>query len=109
MPILFSQWKFDQLDRKHDDELDSRDLKEFRYALMPLEHCADDFFQMCDEDHNNRVSYEEWVDCLMVSTGCKNCRWCDCKGLCLMSLEHCADHFFQMYDEDHNSRVSYEK
>ncbi|XP_072038229.1 SPARC-like [Amphiura filiformis] len=61
-----SRWKFDQLDRKHDDSLDARDLKEFRFALMPLEHCASKFFAMCDIDKNSKISYEEWTDCLMI-------------------------------------------
>ena len=64
--FFFSQWKFDQLDRNSDNQLDGRDLKEFRYALMPLEHCASKFFSMCDIDKSSRISFDEWTDCLMV-------------------------------------------
>ncbi|XP_022105731.1 SPARC-like [Acanthaster planci] len=60
-----AKWKFDELDRKHDGLLDRRDLREFRYALMPLEHCADDFFQECYAGART-IDLERWNECLKV-------------------------------------------
>nr|XP_002735796.1 PREDICTED: SPARC-like isoform X1 [Saccoglossus kowalevskii] len=63
-----AKWKFDLLDRKGDGKLDRRDLRDFRYALMPLEHCADEFFKSCDVDNNVKLTLDEWYDCLKVSS-----------------------------------------
>ncbi|XP_070545250.1 SPARC-like [Ptychodera flava] len=63
-----AQWKFNELDRKGDGKLDRRDLKNFRYALMPLEHCASKFFNGCDADSNKKITLEEWFDCLEVES-----------------------------------------
>ncbi|XP_038060376.1 SPARC-like [Patiria miniata] len=60
-----AKWKFDELDRKHDGLLDRRDLREFRYALMPLEHCADDFFQECYAGART-IDLARWNECLKV-------------------------------------------
>ncbi|XP_033100086.1 SPARC-like [Anneissia japonica] len=64
--IELAEWKFELLNRKDgDDKLDRRDLREFRYALMPLEHCADNFFKMCDKG-DDVITLDEWIECLGV-------------------------------------------
>ncbi|XP_071952588.1 SPARC-like [Antedon mediterranea] len=64
--IELAEWKFQQLNRnKKDNKLDRRDLREFRYALMPLEHCADNFFSMCDKG-DNVITLDEWIECLRI-------------------------------------------
>ncbi|XP_033644478.1 SPARC-like [Asterias rubens] len=60
-----AKWKFDLLDRKHDGLLDRRDLREFRYGLMPLEHCAEDFFNGCSQG-SKTINLEQWNTCLRV-------------------------------------------
>ena len=57
----------------HDDVLDKRELLRFRYALMPLEHCAGPFFTRCGAmikgDHERdakEITKEEWMKCLKV-------------------------------------------
>ncbi|XP_077999290.1 SPARC-like [Glandiceps talaboti] len=59
-----AEWKFDLLDRKGDKKLDRRDFRDFRYSLMPLEHCADDFFKGCDDNGNKKITLDEWFECL---------------------------------------------
>ncbi|KAI8482050.1 hypothetical protein Bbelb_402260 [Branchiostoma belcheri] len=61
-----AKWKYDQLDRKGDGKLGRRDLKDFRYALMPMEHCAEAFFRKCDTNKDKGVNREEWYTCLGV-------------------------------------------
>ncbi|XP_078577787.1 uncharacterized protein LOC144862837 isoform X1 [Branchiostoma floridae x Branchiostoma japonicum] len=61
-----AKWKYDQLDRKGDGKLGRRDLKDFRYALMPMEHCAEAFFRKCDTNKDKGVDMDEWNTCLGV-------------------------------------------
>ncbi|XP_072164660.1 SPARC-like [Diadema setosum] len=63
-----AMWKFDQMDENNDDQLDKRELLRFRYALMPLEHCAAPFFSRCAKGDKiaKKISAQEWVDCLKV-------------------------------------------
>ncbi|CAH1246694.1 SPARCL1 [Branchiostoma lanceolatum] len=61
-----AKWKYDQLDRRQDGKLGRRDLKSFRYALMPMEHCAEAFFRKCDTNKDKGVDMEEWNACLGV-------------------------------------------
>ncbi|MBN3319258.1 SPRC protein, partial [Atractosteus spatula] len=69
-----AKWRFDLLDVGKDGVLSQRDLLEFRYHLMPLEHCASEFFntvccfcgqRSCDADGDQSVSLQEWIHCLV--------------------------------------------
>nr|XP_015195719.1 PREDICTED: SPARC-like [Lepisosteus oculatus]XP_015195720.1 PREDICTED: SPARC-like [Lepisosteus oculatus]XP_015195721.1 PREDICTED: SPARC-like [Lepisosteus oculatus] len=60
-----AKWRFDLLDVGKDGVLSKRDLLEFRYHLMPLEHCASEFFKSCDADGDQSVSLQEWIYCLV--------------------------------------------
>uniref|UniRef100_H2YSB9 EF-hand domain-containing protein n=1 Tax=Ciona savignyi TaxID=51511 RepID=H2YSB9_CIOSA len=61
-----AQWKFTQLDRNHDGKLSNKEIKRFRFALMPLEHCAKQFYRICDTDRNKKVTNDEWTECLVT-------------------------------------------
>jgi len=60
-----SNWKFEKLDKNNNSELSARELKRFRYALMPLEHCSKDFFRKCDENSDGKVQKVEWDNCFV--------------------------------------------
>ncbi|KAL4640972.1 SPARC-like protein 1-like [Arapaima gigas] len=60
--------RFTVLDRNRDGKLSRRDLKKLRYKQMPLEHCAQRFFQSCDSNGNRKVTLQEWIDCLVLRT-----------------------------------------
>lgn len=62
---LLAAWKFAALDREGDGELSRRDIKDLRFRLMPLEHCAEQFFRSCDKNDNKMISEEEWTSCLV--------------------------------------------
>lgn len=64
--VMYATWKFNLLDEKKDGYLDKRDLLNFRYALMPLEHCANDFFKSCANKKSKKISLEGWIQCLKV-------------------------------------------
>ncbi|XP_078493859.1 SPARC isoform X2 [Ciona intestinalis] len=61
-----AQWKFQHLDRNKDGKLSNKEIKRFRFALMPLEHCAKHFFKKCDLDKNRKLSSDEWSECLVT-------------------------------------------
>lgn len=63
---LSLQWKFNQLDDDGDGKLDKKDLLNFRYSLMPLEHCASDFFKTCANKKAKKITLEGWLQCLKV-------------------------------------------
>ncbi|RXN00400.1 Probetacellulin [Acipenser ruthenus] len=60
-----AKWQFEVLDVNKDGTLSQRDLMEFRYRLMPLEHCAGEFFRSCDANGKQNVRLEEWIYCLV--------------------------------------------
>ncbi|XP_028845722.1 SPARC-like protein 1 [Denticeps clupeoides] len=60
-----AQKRFVLLDRNQDGKLSRRDLKKLQYKRMPLEHCANRFFQSCDKNRNNKVTLKEWTSCLV--------------------------------------------
>ncbi|KAK6482188.1 SPARC protein [Huso huso] len=60
-----AEWRFGVLDQNKDGKLGRRDLKKLRYKHMPLEHCAQRFFQSCDADSNKKVTLREWTGCLV--------------------------------------------
>lgn len=60
-----AKWQFEVLDINKDGTLSQRDLMEFRYRLMPLEHCAGEFFRSCDANGKQNVRLEEWIYCLV--------------------------------------------
>lgn len=64
--MMYATWKFNQLDDDGDGKLDKRDLLNFRYSLMPLEHCADDFFKICANKKTKKISLDGWITCLKV-------------------------------------------
>jgi len=61
-----SNWKFEKLDKNKNAELSPRELKSFRYALMPLEHCSKDFFRKCDGNFDGKLQKVEWDNCFVV-------------------------------------------
>lgn len=61
-----AEWKFAKLDRNSNGELTQRELRNFRYALMPLEHCAKNFFKKCDENRDNKLQKSEWDSCFVL-------------------------------------------
>ncbi|CAL8369166.1 unnamed protein product [Gadus morhua 'NCC'] len=63
--LQLAQRRFHLLDRNKDGRLSRRDLKKLRYKKMPLEHCALQFFQSCDSNHNRKVTLPEWTSCLV--------------------------------------------
>ncbi|XP_073725834.1 SPARC-like protein 1 isoform X1 [Misgurnus anguillicaudatus] len=60
-----AQTRFNLLDRNRDGKLSRRDLRKLRYKRMPLEHCAQRFFQSCDKNKNKKVTLTEWTSCLV--------------------------------------------
>ncbi|KPP70282.1 SPARC-like protein 1-like [Scleropages formosus] len=60
--------RFVALDRNGDGRLSHRDLKKLHYKQMPLEHCAQRFFNSCDSNGNRKVTLQEWIGCLVVRT-----------------------------------------
>ncbi|XP_052002053.1 SPARC-like protein 1 isoform X2 [Xyrauchen texanus] len=60
-----AQRRFALLDRNRDGKLSRRDLTKLRYKRMPLEHCAQRFFQSCDKNKNKKVTLSEWTACLV--------------------------------------------
>ncbi|CAK8679314.1 unnamed protein product [Clavelina lepadiformis] len=60
-----AMWKFESLDKNNDEGLTNKELKRFRFALMPMEHCAKDFFKKCDANKNKKVELSEWKSCLV--------------------------------------------
>ncbi|XP_071830104.1 SPARC-like [Apostichopus japonicus] len=63
---MYATWKFNQLDDDGDGKLDKKDLLNFRYSLMPLEHCASDFFKTCANKKAKKITLEGWLECLKV-------------------------------------------
>jgi len=61
-----ADWKFERLDRNNDDILSQRELKNFRYSLMPLEHCSKTFFKKCDMNKDNKIQKLEWDNCFVT-------------------------------------------
>jgi len=59
-----ADWKFNIMDKNNNGVLTKRELKRFRYALMPMEHCAAEFFKYCDQDKNGKIQASEWTSCL---------------------------------------------
>ncbi|XP_052009044.1 SPARC-like protein 1 isoform X2 [Xyrauchen texanus] len=60
-----AQRRFVLLDRNRDGKLSRRDLRKLHYKRMPLEHCAQRFFQSCDKNKNKKVTLREWTSCLV--------------------------------------------
>lgn len=60
-----ADWKFGTMDKNNNAELTKRELKRFRYALMPMEHCASDFFKFCDGNKDGKIQATEWTHCLV--------------------------------------------
>lgn len=58
-------WKFQTMDKNKDQKLSQRELRRFRYALMPMEHCAADFFKFCDNNKDGTIHATEWSKCLV--------------------------------------------
>ncbi|XP_016124243.1 SPARC-like protein 1 isoform X1 [Sinocyclocheilus grahami] len=56
--------RFVLLDRNRDGKLSRRDLRKLHYKRIPLEHCAQRFFQSCDKNKNKKVTLREWTSCL---------------------------------------------
>ncbi|XP_052475836.1 SPARC-like protein 1 [Carassius gibelio] len=63
--IQLAERRFVLLDRNQDGKLSRRDLRKLRYKRMPLEHCAQRFFQSCDKNKNKEVTLREWTSCLV--------------------------------------------
>ncbi|XP_055782461.1 SPARC-like [Salvelinus fontinalis] len=60
-----AQRRFALLDKNRDGKLSQRDLRKLRYKRMPLEQCANFFFQSCDHNKNSKVTLHEWISCLV--------------------------------------------
>ncbi|XP_071829707.1 SPARC-like isoform X2 [Apostichopus japonicus] len=59
------QWKFRSLDRHpHDNFLSQGELMPLRAALIPSEHCASVFFDMCDSNRDLLLDLHEWSTCM---------------------------------------------
>ncbi|XP_056333288.1 SPARC-like protein 1 [Danio aesculapii] len=63
--MQLAQRRFVLLDRNRDGKLSRRDLRKLHYKRMPLEHCAQRFFQSCDKNQNKKVTLREWTSCLV--------------------------------------------
>ncbi|XP_037398188.1 SPARC-like protein 1 [Pygocentrus nattereri] len=63
--VELAQRRFKILDRNKDGKLSRMDLRKLHYKRMPLEHCANTFFQSCDQNRNKKVSLKEWTSCLV--------------------------------------------
>jgi len=60
-----ANWKFSKLDHDSDNVLTQRELRNFRYSLMPLEHCAKSFFRKCDKNRDSKLQMTEWNECFV--------------------------------------------
>lgn len=61
-----ADWKFGLLDHNDDGQLNQRELRNFRYALMPLEHCSATFFKKCDINNDKKIQKSEWDNCFVT-------------------------------------------
>ncbi|XP_013190393.2 SPARC [Amyelois transitella] len=60
-------WKWCDLDAHDNDRYVSRhELFPIRAPLMALEHCIAPFLDRCDEDHDHRITLQEWGKCLQL-------------------------------------------
>ncbi|XP_022908370.1 SPARC-related modular calcium-binding protein 2 isoform X2 [Onthophagus taurus] len=60
-------WKFKQMDRNNDDQLDKteyRDLKKIVKKAVKPKRCAKSFAKACDMNRDQLIGREEWADCL---------------------------------------------
>lgn len=50
-------------------KLERRELKRFKKSLPKLKYtrkCARNFLRFCDENSDNKISIDEWIDCMGV-------------------------------------------
>ncbi|XP_018591280.2 SPARC-like protein 1 [Scleropages formosus] len=67
MYIYPVHWQFAQMDQHPADRyLTHSELAPLRAPLVPMEHCTSRFFQECDGDKDNHVSFREWGQCFGI-------------------------------------------
>ncbi|CAF1081886.1 unnamed protein product [Didymodactylos carnosus] len=57
-------WEFCELDRTHDNAVNSEELGRFIASLKALEHCIQPFLDECDTNDDKKISSTEWGTCL---------------------------------------------
>ncbi|KAL4640504.1 SPARC-like [Arapaima gigas] len=67
MYIYPVHWQFAQMDHHPADRyLSHSELAPLRAPLVPMEHCTSRFFQECDSNKDNQVSFREWGQCFGI-------------------------------------------
>lgn len=65
-----ARWKFTNLDKNKNMNLDRREVKQFR-KLIPKQKntrkCSRTFLRYCDENTNKKISLDEWLSCTKLS------------------------------------------
>merc|ERR1712071_560170 len=63
------EWKFDQLDKNGDGNLNRREFRVLRRLVRKVvrpKRCTKNFPRHCDSDQNRKISHSEWSVCLGV-------------------------------------------
>ncbi|XP_019866460.2 SPARC-related modular calcium-binding protein 1 isoform X3 [Aethina tumida] len=63
-------WKFQTLDNNKDgylDKLEYKDLKRMTKKAVRPKRCAKNFTRSCDVDGDQRISQQEWAECLTIN------------------------------------------
>ena len=66
---LVTDWKFDQLDKNGDGQLNRREFRVLRRPVRRVvrpKRCTKNFPRYCDQDQDRRISKSEWSVCLGV-------------------------------------------
>ncbi|XP_022335171.2 SPARC-related modular calcium-binding protein 1-like isoform X3 [Crassostrea virginica] len=65
-----ARWKFKDLDKNNNMNLDRREVKQFR-KLIPRQKdtrkCSRTFLRYCDQNTNKKISLDEWLSCTKLS------------------------------------------
>ena len=69
------EWKFDQLDKNGDGNLNRREFRVLRRLVRKVvrpKRCTKNFPRHCDSDQNRKISHSEWSVCLGVGINSKS-------------------------------------
>ncbi|XP_033100872.1 SPARC-related modular calcium-binding protein 2-like, partial [Anneissia japonica] len=65
------QWKFDELDKDENDEIDLSEVKSLQRMLKKFvkpKKCAKTFFVHCSSMHEGQITRKAWSECLGLAT-----------------------------------------